>query len=107
MEKLNPIQFPDTSSLDKGERDTIHSFYAGAGDFIIIDDGKGAAYCRDNHIPYINALLFPRIILLTHSISKAEFDDKVGLITGIGRYSQKIIDYALNCSVDDIELFLP
>ncbi len=103
-EELNKIVFPD---LDKGERDTIHFFYFGVGDFIIIDDGEGAKYCRDNHIPYINALLFPRILFLTNSISKTEFNDKAEMIISVGRYSKPIIEYALNCSRDDLEQFLP
>ncbi len=106
MEKTNQLSFPDTSSLGKGERDTIHQFHTGIGEFIIIDDWKGAKYCRDNRIPYINTLLFPRILYLTHNISETEFNKKTEMIIRIGRYSQKIINYALNCSRDDLEFFL-
>lgn len=107
IEKINRLTFPDTSSLDKGERDTIHQFYNGVGEFLIIDDGEGAKYCRDNKIPYINALLFPRILFLTNIISIAEFDTKAEMIMSVGRYSRKIIDYALNCAKDDLEFFFP
>ncbi len=106
-EELNQLPFPDISSLGKGERDTIHQFHNGVGHFIIIDDGKGAKYCRDNRIPYINALLFPRILCLTHSISETGFNNKAKIIISIGRYSQEIIDYALTCTKDDLEFFLP
>jgi hypothetical protein len=105
-EGLNQLPFPDTSSLGKGERDTIHQFYSGVGHFIIIDDGKGARYCRDNRIPYINALLFPRILYLIYSISETGFNNKAEKVISIGRYSQEIIDYALTCTKDDLEFFL-
>jgi hypothetical protein len=58
-------------------------------------------------IPYINTLLFPRILYLTHSISETEFNNKAEKVISIGRYSQEIIDYALNCTQDDLEFFLP
>ena len=63
MEKLNQLPFPDISSLGKGERDTIHQFYSGVGHFIIIDDGKGAKYCRDIAIKKLRVYL--RVFSLT------------------------------------------
>jgi predicted nucleic acid-binding protein len=95
------------SKLDTGERDTILLFQKGNADFIIIDDGQGAGYCRRHEIPYINALLFPKILLFSGHISQAECRDKIELIMGLGRYSQEIIEYALGCDKIKLELFLP
>jgi len=93
-------------SLDKGEQDTICLFQNGIGDFIIIDDGKGAKFCRDQKIPYINALLFPRILYFGGKCSKSQFNRLIEKIIGIGRYSQEIIDFALNCHKDHLEFFM-
>ncbi|MCP4692531.1 MAG: hypothetical protein GY859_31090, partial [Desulfobacterales bacterium] len=45
-------EFPDVSFLHGGERETIRQYIQGGGSFIIIDDYKGARYCRDYKIPY-------------------------------------------------------
>ena len=34
--------------LGKGERDSILLFYQDYGDFVILDDAKGAKFCRNN-----------------------------------------------------------
>lgn len=106
-ELLDCVPLSGLAHLDKGERDTIHQFYAGLEDFIIIDDGNGAKYCRDHHIPYINALLFPKILLFSGAISKLDCDSRIERIIRIGRYAQDIIKYAVNCSIKDVEFFLP
>jgi hypothetical protein len=95
------------TSLDDGEKDTILQYIKGSGEFIIIDDGRGASYCRDNGIPYINALLFPRILFLCRQISETAYRDKGGQIIRAGRYSPKIIEYAFHCSKKELEFFLP
>lgn len=95
------------ASLDRGEKDTILQYFVGSGEFIIIDDGKGASYCRDKGIPYINALLFPRILFLCSWISETEYRDKADQIIDAGRYSQRIIKHAFHCSKKELEFFLP
>jgi len=93
--------------LDAGERDTILLFQKGNADFIIIDDGEGAGYCRQNQIPYINALLFPKILLFSGHISQAECRSRVELVLSLGRYSREIIEYALRCDRENLKFFLP
>lgn len=84
-------------NLGAGERDTILLFYCGSGALVVIDDGKGAVFCRDNDIPYINALLVPRILYIAGRVSEDERERFLNAITGLGRYSQSVIDYARNC----------
>ncbi|OQX21019.1 MAG: hypothetical protein BWK80_34720 [Desulfobacteraceae bacterium IS3] len=91
----------------KGERDTVCRFLEGIGDFIMIDDGKGVGYCRDNSIPHINALLFPRILYLAGNISEAEYRDKTDAVIHVGRYSEKVIAYSAACSQNEIGFFMP
>lgn len=91
----------------KGERQTVCRFLEGIGDFIMIDDGKGLGYCRDNSIPHINALLFPRILYLAGTISEAEYHEKTDAVIRIGRYSEKVIVYARDCSRSEMSFFMP
>ncbi|NLJ29191.1 hypothetical protein [Desulforhabdus amnigena] len=105
--KFMPDGFPPLPHLGNGERDTIGQYLQGIGNFIIMDDGRAAAYCRDNSIPYINALLFPRILYLSGILSQTEYRRKVDILIQVGRYSKKIIEYANHCGLKDVEFFLP
>jgi hypothetical protein len=73
---------------------------------IILDDGKGAAYCKKNTIPYINALLVPRILHMAGRIITEERECLMKKITAYGRYSKQIIDYAFSCKDEEIARFL-
>jgi len=94
-------------SLGRGEKDTISLYLEGAGDFIIIDDGRGAGYCKKQQIPYINALLFPRILYLCRSITEKDFQLQIEKIVRLGRYTDPIIQYAAKCPRDKLDCFLP
>lgn len=85
---------PRLHLLDLGERDTIGCLICQQADFIIIDDGRGNKFCRNNDLPFINALLFPKILLLTGRLFTAAYEEKTALIMQNGRYSQKIIESA-------------
>jgi hypothetical protein len=98
---------PEGLSLDIGERETIHHYLAGSGSFIIIDDGKGAGFCRDHGIPYINALLFPRILLLTGNLTAETYWTATRAIIGAGRYAPGVIAYARSCPAAALRFFLP
>lgn len=107
LEKISSVQTAVLSALGNGEKETIMLFLNGDVDFIIIDDGRGAGFCRDNQIPYINALLVARILLLSGNISEAAFQNKIEMLIRRGRYSKKIIDYALTCPSKEMDLFMP
>lgn len=94
-------------SLGRGEKDTISLYLEGVGDFIIIDDGKGAGYCKKQQIPYINALLFARILYLCRSITEKDFQLQTEKIVRLGRYTRPIIQYAARCPRDKLDCFLP
>lgn len=93
--------------MGAGEQRTLQGFLAGNGDFILIDDGKGASFCRKQGIPYINALLVPRLLYLGGRISLSEYQEKTGAILKIGWYSAAIIDYARFCPAGRLSFFLP
>ena len=98
---------PESALSGPGERDTIRLFLRGEGDFVIIDDRKGAGFCKSARIPYINALLFPRILLLAGALSNRDFRKRTGLLLKNGRYSQEIAAFATNASRKRLERFWP
>ncbi len=99
--------FPELEALGAGERDTIRQYIDGFGAFILIDDGKGAAFCKEKHIPYLNALLFSRVLRLAGRITEADFRHKHDLILDVGRYSDTVVDYVRKATEEEVAPFLP
>jgi predicted nucleic acid-binding protein len=93
--------------LDKGELDTIKCFGAGDHDFIITDDGRAARYCKKNGLPFINGLLFPRLLYFADLISWQESNNKTDAIIDIGRYSTEVIEWARNCQKESLSFAMP
>jgi hypothetical protein len=93
--------------LDGGERDTVIGYLQGKADFVIIDDGPGSGFCRASGIPYINALLFPRILFLRHMMVEADYRHKTDRILRDGRYAEKIVIFAAGAGPAQLEAFLP
>ena len=100
--------FPDhQKSLGRGERDCISLFCRIRADFIICDDKKACIFCKRKKIPFINALLFPRILFLSHCFSDKQMREHQKELISQGRYSLKIIEFAEKASEDDLNFFLP
>ncbi len=93
--------------LDRGEFDTICCFKAGKGDFILIDDGGAAKYCRDHGIPFINALLFVKLLYDSGLISASVYEQKFNTLLRLGRYSHEIIKFARQAETHLLAGFLP
>jgi predicted nucleic acid-binding protein len=94
-------------SLDKGELDTIICLKVGMGDFIITDDGKAARYCKNKTLPFINALLFPRLLYFAGFISLQGSKMKMEAIIHIGRYSPQITAWAFTCAKETLAFAIP
>lgn len=94
-------------TLGQGEKDTLLLFLEGNGRFVIIDDGKGASFCRKQRIPYINALLIPKILFFCNKLSLKEQQLKFELLVKLGRYSHPVVHYAENCSRHELDRFMP
>ncbi|MFC1844980.1 hypothetical protein ACFLZ5_09370 [Thermodesulfobacteriota bacterium] len=94
-------------SLDQGELDTIMCFASGNYDFIITDDGKAARYCKEYSLPFINALLFPRLLSFAGLMSHQASHDKMKAITGFGRYSKEVIELARSCRKESLHFAIP
>ena len=97
----------DLNRLHQGERECIRLLYEGAGAFIILDDGRGAAYCRRKAIPYVNALLIPRLLSTDLTGCNAAVAAAIHAIYAEGHYAPWVRDYALNCPAQEIAFFLP
>lgn len=94
-------------SLHRGERDTLLCYMDGRADFVIIDDGRGAGFCRRKAIPYVNALLCPRLLAMAGLLSPAAAHQAMTCISGLGRYSAGVRHYASTCSTANLNAFLP
>jgi predicted nucleic acid-binding protein len=94
-------------SLGQGELDTIKCFWTDNHDFVIIDDGKAARYCRKNNIAFINALLFPRLLYFNRSISLARCTAVMNKLVRAGRYSDESIAWAQNCKRESLLFAIP
>jgi predicted nucleic acid-binding protein len=95
------------TNLHRGERDTLLCFLDGGVDFIIIDDGPGAGYCRREAIPYVNALLCPRLLVVCGRLSPIEARLAMTRIRDLGHYSNWIKRYADTCNEAALSAFLP
>jgi hypothetical protein len=96
------------TAMGPGERECIQHFLAGAGDFILMDDGRGAAFCRDHSIPYTSALLIPRILSLADpGVGGRDLAAATARIYALGRYAPWVLAYARRCEDADLAPFRP
>ena len=98
---------PSLNNLGRGEHDLIQLYYAGQGDFVITDDGAAAKYCKREGIPFVNALLVPKILGFA-GIKGANFcRDSIEKIIEIGRYSPGIITFVEECKKEELSFVIP
>lgn len=93
--------------LGQGERETIVAFQAVKPAFIVLDDRKGAHYCRLHAIPYTNALLCVRVLYLGGVLSAAAYIRGLERLLAIGRYSPVIVEFVLRADRESALSFLP
>lgn len=106
---LIEINLPE--NLDLGERQTIALYCQNAcpdqRSFIIIDDAKGAKFCLKRKLPFINALLVPKILWFAGILNKNDYINKTALVIEKGRYSRTVIEKAKALSSLDLAIFIP
>ena len=95
------------NSLDLGEKDSIHMLFNGKGDFLITDDGAAAKFCTQAGLPFINALLIPTVLRFIDTDKADHWHSYTNRVMTIGRYSEWVINYARNCSKNELSQFLP
>ena len=98
-------------NLDIGERQTLLLYFQNIcpdeRSFIIIDDAKGAKLCLKRKVPFINALLVPKILWFAGLLNKNDYLDKTALVIEKGRYAATIIEKAKAFSPSDLATFIP
>lgn len=96
---------PLLSAMGRGEADSIRLFTVLPQGFVIMDDGKGARFCRDHGIPYINALLVPKILFFSGQLPQPEYRRATETLSRLGRYSAFILTFARTCTFEDVARF--
>ena len=104
---LRRTGLPGLTSLGPGERETIQEFLCGRAEFIIVDDGRAGGYCRNRKIPFINALLLPRVLNMAGRLSEHLCRSVTEAIMRHGRYSADIIAKAERLDKNALVYFLP
>nr|WP_319396800.1 hypothetical protein [uncultured Desulfobacter sp.] len=108
-DRLMDISLPET--LDLGERQTLGLYFQNKNfekrTFIIIDDAKAAKFCFRHKVPFINALLVPKILWFAGILDENDYIAKTALVIKEGRYSRTIIEKAKAFSPSDLALFIP
>ena len=113
--KVFPVSNPPSRSvadtslqrLDRGERDTLLLFREGRGDFVVTDDGAAARFCLSNGVPFVNSLLLLRILHHSETIADSSYKTGFQSLLALGRYSEKVKEYARSCPDSELLFFLP
>jgi predicted nucleic acid-binding protein len=92
--------------LDRGERDTLLLFHEGHGDFVITDDGAAARFCLSSRIPFVNSLLLLRLLHHSGMIGGNSYEAGFQSLLALGRYSEKVREYARNCPDSELLFFV-
>jgi len=112
-EAMGPILSADKSfaRMDIGERETLALFYhhqkKGGNNFVLMDDGRGARFCQKQNIPYINALLVPKLFWYSGFMDQITAHKNTNQLIDLGRYSEKIIQIAQQLTEKDLAPFIP
>ena len=93
--------------LDRGERDTLLLFHEGRGAFVVTDDGAAARFCLSNRIPFVNSLLLLRLLHRSGMIGDSSYEAGFQSLLALGRYSEKVREYARSCPDSELLSFLP
>ncbi len=95
-----------SDEMDQGETDTINLYPFFPDSFLIMDDGRGARWCLQTKIPFINALLVPKVLMFSDLVPKDNCVNKMILLCELGRYSNQVKDWAFSCSKEDLAFFI-
>ena len=84
----------ELEKLGNGEKTTIRNYFYENKGFVLVDDGPAAKYCRKYNIPFVNALLVPKLFWYAGLVKKNKYIEKTRLLETIGRYSKSVINKA-------------
>ena len=98
--------WPGLQALDPGEKETLCLFLETRQGFILTDDGKAARLCHRLELPFINALLVPRIFYFAGILDEQESKTHMKNLGRSGRYSEKILTIADGLDRTDLNPFI-
>lgn len=98
-------------AMDRGEKETLHIFYNSTGfkktgAFVLVDDGRAARFCHALQIPFINALLVPKIFWYSGFMDQQQYLKKTAQLCELGRYSKRIMEIAGQFSRKELTYFI-
>ncbi|MCG8530471.1 MAG: hypothetical protein MI749_07400 [Desulfovibrionales bacterium] len=101
------IMSGDLLGMGAGERDCIRLLMeSGHEAFLLVDDKKAAKFCRSQGLPFINALLVPKIFYYNGMLSLEMAREKEDELAHLGRYSRFVLDTAKTLNRADLIFFL-
>ncbi|MCG8639482.1 MAG: hypothetical protein MI862_07085 [Desulfobacterales bacterium] len=103
---VTPLPEPGLNLLDKGEKETLSLFLEYRSGFILTDDGQAARFCKKNGLPFINALLIPKLFQYAGYGSRIQVDQQMKTISSLGRYSDRVKKIARALGPDDLSRFI-
>lgn len=103
---IDPGSSPGLDRLDTGEKDTIGLYLDQQQGFILVDDGPAAKWCLSNSLPFINALLVPKIFWYAGIMSRSACMNKMNRLCRLGWYSQKVRTIAFEYRRKDLAFFV-
>lgn len=106
-ETSRPEENQQKRAMGHGEWDTLCLFMKNKTGFVLMDDKKGARWCMGHGLPFINALLVPKILCYTGLMDEAACKHSMEYLCKTGRYGQNIIAIAYGLSKNDLLTFIP
>jgi hypothetical protein len=107
LEAVEEVLKKELLQMGKGERHVLAQFLGGRGSFPVVDDRQAARFCVRHEIPFINALLVPKILYWAFVISEKESGKYLSLIEKRGWYSSSVLKRAKKFSARDLQQFFP
>ena len=98
--------WPDRNRMDLGEYETLCLYLHNREGFILADDKKAARFCLDAGIPFINALLVPKLLYFAGRMDANSASRKTQDLSREGRYSDRIHEKARALDQDDLAFFI-
>ncbi len=96
---------PDPELTDPGQNGTLPKVKNTCA-FVLVDDGKAARFCHDQQIPFINALLVPKIFWYSGFMDQKKYLKKTARLCELGRYSKRIMEMAGQFSRKELTYFI-
>lgn len=98
-------------AMDRGEKETLQIFCNSTGfektnAFVLVDDGRAARFCHARQIPFINALLVPKIFWYSGVMDQHLYLKKTAQLCELGRYSKQIMERAGQFSRRELTYFI-